>query len=136
VLDVARLRKELEFVSAHTELWEQGCWIGQNECGTVACLAGWTVIHAGYEPYGRNMSFVEMPADDPLRSELCLIDGLATVDDVARVLLSLDQREASQLFHALNELPGLWRFASRLTDGEIEVPPEFAVRHDDGDDVR
>jgi hypothetical protein len=131
MIDVPRLRKELEFVTANRDLWEQGCWIGRAECGTVACLAGWTVLHAGYGPYERNLAFVRLPVDDPLRSRVRVIPtstsdaGLANVDDVARELLGLTGYQAVWLFHPLNDLAELWRAAAAMTDGEVEVPPEF-----------
>lgn len=127
MINVPRLRKELEFVTAHPQEWEQACWIGETSCGTVACLAGWTVLHAGYELHQENHSFVLVSDDDPAgrRAVGRHDDGtvVVSVRDVARELLRLDDREADRLFHPLNDLRELWLVASRLTDGELEVPP-------------
>lgn len=40
----------LDHIDAHPEQWEQGKWIGQAECGTAACFAGWAVLLSGAEP--------------------------------------------------------------------------------------
>lgn len=50
-VDVERLRAELEFITANPEQWEQReIAVRKDNCGTACCVAGWTVIHAGYQP--------------------------------------------------------------------------------------
>jgi hypothetical protein len=39
----------LDHIDANPEQWDQGKWIGEAECGTVACFAGWTVLLSGGE---------------------------------------------------------------------------------------
>lgn len=40
----------LDHIDAHPEQWNQGRWIGQAECTTVGCFAGWAVLLSGAEP--------------------------------------------------------------------------------------
>jgi hypothetical protein len=121
-IDVPRLRKELEYVTIHPERWNQHQWIQQTACGTVGCLAGNTVLHAGAQPlFGYNnsdhddqASFVEIErGDDRHRT---------SVSRAARELLGLTDDQAEDLFHPLNSLHRLWSLAARFTDGEIKVP--------------
>jgi len=37
----------LDHIDAHPEQWNQGQWIGEAECGTVGCFAGWAVMLSG-----------------------------------------------------------------------------------------
>jgi len=37
----------LAHIEAHPEQWDQSVWLAENECGTVGCFAGWTVILGG-----------------------------------------------------------------------------------------
>ena len=38
----------LDHIDAHPEQWDQGHWVGQADCGTVGCFAGWAVMLSGY----------------------------------------------------------------------------------------
>lgn len=40
--------KVLDHIDAHPEQWCQGVWVGQAECGTIGCFAGWAVMLSGY----------------------------------------------------------------------------------------
>src|SRR5919108_1047214 len=136
MIDVARLRKELEFVTDHPEHWDQESWLRAATCGTVGCLAGNAVLHAGYEPhgalrtYGGATSYVRVPGDHPDALATGYADGrhIASVCDVARRLLGLDYQQASQLFYESNTLRTLWELAARFTDGEVEVPLDLEAR--------
>ena len=119
-----RLRTELEFVTAHPDLWDQSHWVLVTDrsdvepgadwtCGTTACLAGWTALHDGLRP-------------DP-RSDARLVDDagrLHDVGDVARRALGLTDAQADALFSSENNLRDLWEFARLFTDGAVVVPPE------------
>jgi hypothetical protein len=126
-VDVALLRKTLEYVTAHPERWEQGYWIRSTPCGTTACLAGTVVLHAGYRPHrdfaaeSRMLSYVHVGPDVPVPRVRA---DVAEVREVAKLLLGLDEDEATRLFYSRNTLRDLWRLASHLTGGEIEVPAE------------
>lgn len=119
MIDVPRLRKELEYVTAHRAQWLQGTWFHRTACGTVGCLAGNTALNAGYVPvYERGKttttSVVRLPHEHYVRD----------VADVAAEVLGLDDDQAHELFAATNTLHDLWLRASDFTDGEIEVPAE------------
>lgn len=130
-IDVARLRRELEFVTTQPERWDQTCWVSVPRdlrdpidvepgvdwtCRTTACLAGWTALHADHEPDVRYDSLVRAPGGD-----------LVDVAIVARRLLGLSYEQTDLLFHAECTLRDLWEFASAFTDGAIVVPANVRV---------
>ncbi len=128
MVNVEVLRKELEFITSNQEEWNQEQWSCQDsECGTTACLGGWTVIHAGYE----------LIFDDTTAAVVLSETGKSQrIETVANILLDLpriarfDQFGESYysdhpLFEPQNTLTDLWRIANRLTNGEIEIPIKF-----------
>jgi hypothetical protein len=138
-IDVPRLRKELEFVTDNPELWIQRRWITRMSCGTAGCLAGNTVLHAGYEPvfdygFNRNPDVASWVVDADAGSAT-----IAPVRDVAQRLLGLTYAQGDELFFPGNTLYRLWSLAARFTDGELQVPVAVAEaeverrRHDDGE---
>lgn len=109
-VNIDRLRSELEFVAQNRHLWDQEEWIHRSECGTYACLAGWTVLH---EPG------IQIPADQ----QGCWIQERRTsVGTLAMDILGLNEEDAAELFHATNTIEDLWRIASDITDGAIQAP--------------
>jgi hypothetical protein len=133
MIDVDRLRRELEFVTAHPDRWKQDAWYvlptsstvetepGTDwTCGTTACLAGWTALHADLVP-------VSAPGHHP--DGVYVRDGDGhdwLVDDAAVDLLRLGPDEAELLFDGGNTLRDLWEYARVFTGGRIEVPPTVA----------
>lgn len=117
-IDVPRLRKELEFITAHRDRWLQTTWLEHAQCGTVGCLAGNTVLNAGYEPF----------YEGGMRSTSYVRDAEQTrtywIRDLATELLGLTERQADDLFRSTNTLYDLWWIASELTNGEIQVPAD------------
>lgn len=123
-IDVPRLRKELEYVTNHPEHWRQNQWLKQTACGTVGCLAGNTVLHAGGEPlFGAGGARVDQATYARVELNGVTRNAVA-VSTAARELLGLDRDQADVLFHPLNGLHRLWSLASRFTHGEIQVPPD------------
>lgn len=137
-LNVDALRRELEFVTDHPERWEQSCWLTVEDeptvepgrdwtCGTSACLAGWTALHADHVPrvidYGDgDLEF----ADD----EVVAPSGeVFFVRDVAVRVLGLNRAAATALFDASNNLRDLWEYARVLSGGELTPPPAVLEVH-------
>lgn len=129
-INVPLLRKELEFITAHPEEWNQATWGAQTACGTVACLAGNTVIHhypADALHWRKYYSYINSIVGDPSIVEL---DGVKdkegflfkSVGEAAQELFGLTEYQASCLFSGSNTLRDLWEFANQFTNGEIEVP--------------
>lgn len=131
------LRKELEHITAHPDQWRQGVWIGLSQtssCGTVACLAGNTVLHAGWQPstrYGEPYLLDTLPPTVQFEF-VARDDRVAEVRAAAREELGLLPWEATLLFDGSQSLVGLWIVASLLTDGEVEVPESIVRRADEG----
>lgn len=119
VVDVARLRKELEFITAHRERWDQRTWLQRTVCGTVGCLAGNAVLNAGYVP----MFHIE--ESDATGWVVNAESQQCSVREAARRLFGLTPEQSEKLFSPFNSLRGLWLIAEQLTDGEIQVPPEL-----------
>jgi hypothetical protein len=124
-VNVPLLRKVLEHVTAHPEEWNQAEWARRDSCGTAYCIAGHTVVMAGNEVRWSPFCF-----EHEYEVSGTLVDG-RRVGDVAVELLGIPiplRRvgvEKGHLFYSENTLSDLWRIASQLTDGEIEIPEEF-----------
>lgn len=133
MVNAAQLRRELEFLTEHRHLWDQRVWVSVDErvvdgtaepgadwtCGTTACLAGWTALHAGCSP---------LPEFDAV-----VVDARGhhrDVRDVAVTRLDLTDDQADDLFSSGNNLRDLWELARAFTaDGPdpIVVPPEVVA---------
>lgn len=138
MINVDRLRAELEFVTANPDRWRQGVWLDTSEveasdaepgrdwtCGTTACLAGWAALHHGYVPHVVRYDDGDVEVADDFVSDP---DGkVRYVRDAACEVLSLPVRAARYLFDAANSLRDLWEYARVLTRGAIEVPPAVAA---------
>jgi hypothetical protein len=127
-IDVARLRKELEYVTAHRDEHEQRFWaVRRPGCGTSHCLAGTVVMHEG-------LALDWKPITDPgsewhgADSARRVADG-RDIRDAARDLLGITTFEADALFFAENDLHTLWCVAEHITRGEITLPPEVPAKH-------
>lgn len=142
IIDVPRLRKELEYITANRLQWLQDVWLRRTACGTVGCLAGNVVLNAGYLPVvmrgeaGTHLVSLErVDLHDPAFDlGTALESGLVReVRAVAAELLGLDRTQATTLFNSSRwTLLDLWKIASDLTDGEIEVPAEVRAEALDG----
>lgn len=129
-INVELLRKELEFCEANPELHAQNLWATTPDkaavilaseahtCGTAACLAGWTALHAGLDlAVGPN-------------GDVTVMNGLRPYEHVRTAavrLLGLSADDASLLFAPRNSVTTLWCLAHYLTEGAIEIPPAHDV---------
>lgn len=135
-IDVPRLRKELEYITAHPEEWRQGEWLwrvpvdeevptwrvvdklDEMQCNTFGCLAGNTVLHAGDKIKWQGQTSTMVVNED---------DFLKPISQRARELLGLTKDQANDLFAGTNSLAAMWRMANSFTNGEIEVPHPLPV---------
>jgi hypothetical protein len=128
-VNVARLRAELEFVTANPRNWDQNTWLTLPHdeaveaepgtdwtCGTKACLAGWTGHHNGYEPVSASSTFGRDAAGQAW-----------DVEPAAAEVLNVNLSQTNYLFHGDCTLRDLWEFARVFTDGEIQVPEDVAA---------
>lgn len=117
-IDVPLLRKELEFITAHPEHWNQDVWLEKHtECGTVGCLAGNTLLHTDNVTCYSNVRSRDV-FYEPL--------GEWSWTWEAKKVLGLTIQQADKLFYEHNTLYDLWRLANKYTDGEIEIPLDLA----------
>lgn len=123
-VDAVLLTKALEYITAHPEEWNQCCWVRYRPgCGTTACLAGTTVVLAGYD--------IDWTRGHQKHPNGTVVAGLTTdgtaIEDRARMLLGLHPDAAEYLFHYYgDDLGALWRRAAVVSGGRVEVPSEFA----------
>lgn len=132
-IDVPRLRKELEYVTAHRAQWKQGAWIQRTACGTVGCLAGNIVLNAGYRPVFATSKHISTKSVVAATAASYAVEQ--RVADVAADVLGLDNEQAAKLFFPENSLLELWTLASEFTGGEIQVPAEVLAEAENDDYV-
>lgn len=77
----------LDHIDAHPEQWNQGVWVGEAECGTVGCFAGWAVMLSGYTV--NDAVVIESPEGAPN------LDGLH-IESASDALLGIDDGTAFQ----------------------------------------
>lgn len=65
----------LDHIDAHPDAWDQRHWLrsADNECGTVACFAGWACLLAGHT--ARELDYADGPIREVAARELG-IEGL------------------------------------------------------------
>jgi hypothetical protein len=130
MIDVARLRKGLEFAHAHPEEHDQSSWAEKyavdTTCGTTMCLAGTVVFQAGYNFNWPDFTDGELAKRGGIVATGSAVDPktgeVVEIEDKARELLGLDPLQAGELFYTADTIQELYRFANRFTDGEIEIP--------------
>lgn len=118
------LRAVLTGITTGELNWKQDRWIelkhlGEPDCGTSGCVAGWLSMRAG----GVVRSFGNAVEVDGER--------LTVRQHAARVLgLSLAERSnqyaVSYLFDADNTLHKLWDIAAEITHGAVRCPDDLA----------
>lgn len=126
MVNVERLRKELEFVTSHQDEWDQGIYAERTACGTTACLAGNTVLHDGLR-----LNWIEH------LSGCYIADALETgelIHSAAARILGLDDDQAEDLFEGGMTLRRLWAYACQITKGEIDIPANLPLSSWGGDD--
>lgn len=127
MVNVVRLREQLEFVTRNSKHHKQGVWLertGKSACGTFGCLAGWTAY---------NYAFDRLVPTVITHSGGCLIEYNPPDGDwyaLGAELLDLDLDTAESLFDSDNTLWDLWNIANIITDGAIEIPAEVENNRD------
>jgi hypothetical protein len=110
ILNLPRLKQVRDHVVAHPDQHDQGEWfidingyekpcvIG-SECGTAACVAGWTVLLNGDQPI--KMAFPDHGYTSA--SSVALINGgVMDIDDRAQQILGLTDDQAQELFYDIS----------------------------------
>ena len=106
----------LQHIKDNPSEWFQQDWIRQNECGTVACFAGWACLMSG----GR------------LENYRGLV-GVARVPQEAIKLLGLAHEEADVLFAGSNTLEMLEMMVKDISNGLYlkNIRDYFEMTHDE-----
>ena len=130
IIDVVLLRKVMEHITAHPDEHDQDVWAIEAPCGTVACIAGHTVIMSG-------LTFRVDPPDDyerthygAVRSAEVVAETGEEVDVAAQRLLGLTDDEANALFLDADTISEIWDVVERITDGELTRPADLADMDD------
>lgn len=108
----------IDHIDAHPEQWRQGLWIGQAQCGTIACFAGWTVLLSGFEPdYADGRT---QPGGMPLTERIVADDHATSVSFQAQQLLRADRwvreghEDEEDLFDGYNSREDLGRLVAEI----------------------
>lgn len=125
-MNVTLLQKVLDHITAHPEEHDQNFYAIRRDCGTTMCVAGHTVVFAGYTI---DWSRAALLSDGGIPGvwvhdrfgERHLIDRQAAYE------LRLDYETAWRLFADDNTLEDLWRIGQELADGQLVVPPAYRV---------
>lgn len=130
-IDVARLRKVLEHVTAHPREWQQANWAVKGPCGTAYCVAGHAVAMFTNATFEWSENDTPLAFQDPdmvyRASAVRLPNGsIRQIKAVARELLGLTKTQATTLFWKYNDLHDLWHHATMFTRGAIEIPAEIS----------
>jgi len=112
-------KKVLDHILAHPEEHDQSTWGIKAECGTVACIAGWTCILAGQEEWQR---FVDEDAW-----------GLPNFSTprLAGQLLGISEDDRPELFFCFDNDEALRRLKHFADTGEL---PSFTYHYDTEED--
>lgn len=100
----------LDHIDAHPDLWRQCQWIGDAECGTVACFAGWACLLSGEKPDS------EEPVGIMLRSGMPIPDKAEQLLGASRFVGSVvdGEWEEEDLFHEYNTREDLGRLVAEI----------------------
>lgn len=99
----ALLRKVGDYIAAEPHRYRQGEWYDEDECGTTACVAGWTVVlHDGDVP----------------RTE-CGTPYDPGIDRYAQEYLGIDDETAEELFNPCWRPAGYRHNHSHARDAEL-----------------
>lgn len=131
-VEVDTIRQTLLQITAQQDNWYQGEWAYKIEyetgrCETAFCFAGHVLARAGHtfdwesEEQPEGFALVHTASNVLDQDGL---DGTIMIADMAQAELGLTSGQADELFHANNTLVDLWDIAARITDGQIEIPPE------------
>lgn len=91
-------KKVRSHVTAHPNQHDQRVWCEVGECGTNACIAGWTAILSGAEPFFGDAE------DEQIETATVIFPGgrLEDVSLYARKMLGLGEFESRELFLTRN----------------------------------
>lgn len=114
----------MRHIMDHPETHLQGVWTTEIQCGTAACMAGWTCLLSGYEiaeyanlpvPMGWGGAHGLVPSYSRVTKD----GGSAVpVRSTAANLLGLTPDEAETLFSGANTAPMLQLMVNDLVNGD------------------
>jgi hypothetical protein len=134
VINVALLRRTLQWVQEHPEHWNQRRWAVESRCGTAFCFAGAALflteaqftfgdaVNTGTgASYADFVLMSSLPPDvqegcDSVGSSAAEEDDRVWISEAARELLGLSYEQANDLFDAYNSLGDLEDIVGKLVD--------------------
>ncbi|QJY46695.1 hypothetical protein [Pseudonocardia broussonetiae] len=106
------LRRVLDHITTHPDQHSQDWWARRTDCGTVACIAGHTVLLTGHT--------IDFETPDEYGNHGTKLIDRRRVEDVAAELLGLNAEQAWRLFHDAVDLQACWAAARSITGGRIQ----------------
>lgn len=140
---VTYLQDVLDYVSTHTNEWDQAVYGVRSDCGTSGCVAGHLLIKYGedlgyrplWEPIGTDELREEMQVAEQdnalyLRAVDAFSGKLLEPGHGAARLLGVTRGTAGGvicdwLFTASNTLQNLWFYGQLLAEGRLSVPADI-----------
>jgi hypothetical protein len=124
MINTERLLDVLTYITEHPERHNQEIWVERSDCGTTACLAGWTVMRHGDTIEWRPYPAVSIAGAVTIADTVTVEGDPDTWDIPSRAahLLGLNHTDAEYLFSPLNTITDLWDIAEKLTGGAITQP--------------
>jgi len=125
MINVPLMRKVLEYIEANPEEHDQATWGHKRDgdplrgewCGTVACMAGHTVLLTANPEIKSQWVFGYL--------EVYVNGERKGIAKTAAGELGLDEKQKDRMFHQAETREDLWRMAHEFTDGEIEIPLKY-----------
>ena len=89
-INIDLLEKVCDHIQAHPELIDMTKWVREEDCGTVACIAGHTCLLSGYKAVEGKKYTMKRGVER------------ISIQDEAQKLLGLDDEQAADLFFTGN----------------------------------
>ena len=116
IVNIELAEKVLKQVKENPEQHDQHNWITKSDCGTRACLAGWTVHIAGLRPG----TWIEGPVWSAWST--VSVGGVErNIDRVAAELLGMDEESADRIFYTLSNEHSIELFTEAIEEAKANA---------------
>ena len=121
----------LEIIKKNPQNHYQGNWGRKNECGTVACVAGWASILTDTADFHNLQLGGKSVPSLVIKPEYASTN---TFVSLGRSLLEIEGVDAEELFYLLNEEAAIYALEKYLETGKFdwdEIKDRFDIYEDD-----
>lgn len=130
--DTARLDAVVDHLRMNPRRHKQTVWAKRDACGTAHCLAGWTMVLAGWDQF----EWDEFNDQNVAYADNVEYHGaMVPIRLAAMHLLDLEPKDASVLFAANNTFEDIEQMAKNLSNGDPIRKNITRCLHDNGVDL-